>query len=390
MSKYHTRQYNIHNKVTVSHLEYEDMDYQKRLARLQKKLDRKKLDAILISQPENRRYLSGYTGGDHGIAETSGVLLALRKGRTFLLTDFRFKLQAEKETAGIEVMLYQKGLLELLGRLLPDLGVRKLGFESHYTLHSTAVELKALLSQKKIALSPQSGLIEAMRIIKDEDEIAAIKQSVRLNEKVFEEVYSSFADYKSEIEVAIAIETAMRRYGAERPSFDTIVATGSNGALPHAVPGVDKIQKNKSLTIDMGLILDGYCSDMTRNFVPDKATKRYTKLHRLVRKAQLAGMAGIRAGIRSCEADKCARSVIAEAGYGKYFGHSLGHGVGLAVHEAPSLSGRSKKKLKAGMIVTVEPGIYIPGWGGIRLENMGVVREDGFENFNTNSTWLDI
>ena len=182
----------------------------------------------------------------------------------------------------------------------------------------------------------------------------------------------------------------MRRKGAERPSFDTIVASGANGALPHAVPGSSRVKKNGSLTIDMGLILDGYCSDMTRNLVVGKPSKRYRKLHRLVRQAQLAGAAAVRAGVRGCDADKAARDVIADAGYGDYFGHSLGHGVGLAVHEEPRLSSRSKKKLKAGMIVTVEPGIYIPGWGGIRLENMYVVREDGCENLNSDSTWLDI
>ncbi|BHH84915.1 M24 family metallopeptidase [Desulforhopalus sp. 52FAK] len=366
------------------------MNYQLRLQKLRKKLRRKKLDAILISQPENRRYLSGYSGGDHGIAETSGVLLVPQKGPVFLLTDFRFKIQAEKETSDIQVLLYPKGLIELLSRMLPDLGIKTLGFEAHYTLHSTVKQMTEQLGKKRVTISPLEGLVESLRMIKDDDEISILKKSVQLNEKVFEDVFSSFKDYKSEIDVAIAIETAMRRYGAERPSFDTIVATGSNGALPHAVPGTDRIKKNKSLTIDMGLILDGYCSDMTRNFVPHKASKKYIKLHRIVRKAQLAGMAAIRAGIPCSEADAAARNIIDKAGFGKYFGHSLGHGVGLAVHEGPSLSPRSKKKLKAGMIVTVEPGIYIPGWGGIRLENMGVVREDGFENFNSNCTWLDI
>ena len=366
------------------------MNYQKRLHKLRKKMGRKKLDAIIISQPENRRYLCGYSGGDHGIAESSGLLLIPREGPVFLLTDFRFKLQAEKETSGIEVVLYPKGVIKLLTKMLPDLGVVKLGFESHYTLHSTVGQMSERLGKKGITLTPVEGLVESLRIIKDEDEIAVLKKSVRLNERVFEEVYSSFSEYETEIDVAIAIETAMRRYGAERPSFESIVATGANGARPHAMPSTDRLKKNKSLTIDMGLVLDGYCSDMTRNFVPVTPTKRYIKLHRIVRKSQLAGMAAIRAGVRCCDVDKCARNIINKAGYGDNFGHSLGHGVGLAIHEAPSLSARSRKKLKPGMIVTVEPGIYIPDWGGIRLENMGVVREDGFENFNNNSTWLDI
>lgn len=366
------------------------MNYSKRIKRLQDKLRRRKLDGLIIAKPENRAYLCGYRGGDHGIEETSGVIIVPRKGNILLLTDFRFKLQAEQEAPGLEVLIYKRGLLDLLGKLLPDLGIHKLGFESHYTLHSFQLELTRKLAKKKIKTIPTRDLVEKMRIIKDEDEIDLLRQSVRLNEKVFNTVYASFSDYKTEIDVALAIETTMRKLGAEKPSFDTIVATGSNGALPHAVPGPSAIEKNGSLTLDMGLILNGYCSDMTRNFVPKRPSKKYLKLHRIVRKAQLAGIKAVRAGITGGEADKSARKVINKAGYGKYFGHSLGHGVGLAVHEEPRLSPRNRKVLKPGMIVTVEPGIYIPGWGGIRLENMVVVREDGCENLNTDTTWLDI
>lgn len=182
----------------------------------------------------------------------------------------------------------------------------------------------------------------------------------------------------------------MRRKGAEKPSFATIVASGDNGALPHAVPGNRPLAGDRSLTIDMGLVLDGYCSDMTRTFVPGKADDRYLQLHRLVRRAQLAGMAAIANGVRCCDVDRAARRVIADAGYGDYFGHSLGHGVGLAVHEEPRLSSRNRAKLKTGMVVTVEPGIYLPGWGGIRLENMVVVGDNGCDNLNSDTTWLDL
>jgi Xaa-Pro aminopeptidase len=366
------------------------MDYRQRIAKLQEKLSRKKISALLVGKPENRRYLCGYRGGDHGITETSGMLLVPAKGKVHLLTDFRFKLQAEQEVSWAETVIYPKGILKLLGQLLPDLAISSLAFESSYTLYSFADKMTAELAKKGIKVVPMDGLVETMREIKDEEEIGLIRSAVRLNEEVFAEIHSTLADYPTEIELALAIETTMRRKGAERPSFETIVASGENGALPHAVPGSSPVKRDGSLTIDMGLILNGYCSDMTRNLVPGKPDKQYMKLHRLVRRAHLAGAAAIRAGVRCSDADKAARDIIVNAGYGDNFGHSLGHGVGLAVHEEPKLSSRSNKKLQTGMIVTVEPGIYIPGWGGIRLENMYVVREDGCENLNTDNTWLDI
>lgn len=366
------------------------MNYQQRIKKIQEKLRRKNVGALLVTQPENRRYLSGYRGGDHGISETSGLLLVPASGKVYLLTDFRFKLQAEQEVPWAEVVMYPKGVLRLLEQLLPDLTITSLAFESNYTLHSFADKMTITLGKKGVKTVPTDGLVEKMREIKDEEEIDLIRNAVHLNEEVFTEIHSTLAGYTTEIDIALAIETTMRRKGAEKPSFNTIVASGENGALPHAVPGTSPLAQNGSLTIDMGLILEGYCSDMTRNLVVGKADQRYIELHRLVRKAHLAGVAAIRAGVKCCNADKAARDIIADAGYGEYFGHSLGHGVGLAVHEEPRLSSRSNKTLKAGMIVTVEPGIYIPGWGGIRLENMYVVREVGCENLNSDTTWLDI
>ncbi len=366
------------------------MDYQQRIKKLQGKLRRKKLDSLLVSQPDNRRYLSGYKGADHGISESSGLLLVPASGRVHLLTDFRYQLQAQRDVPWAETVIYPKGALQLLSQLLPELSLTTLGFESDYTLHSVVAKMTSTLGKKGVQTIPTTGLVESMREVKDEQEISLIRNAVRLNEQVFADIYSTLSDYATEIDIALAIESTMRKKGAEKPSFSTIVASGANGALPHSVPGDSPLVEHGSLTIDMGLILDGYCSDMTRNLVTGKPDKRYQELHRLVRRAQLAGAAAIQAGARCSAVDKAARDIIADAGYGEYFGHSLGHGVGLAVHEAPRLSGRSNKTLKAGMVVTVEPGIYIPGWGGIRLENMYVVREDGSENFNSDTTWLDI
>ncbi len=360
------------------------------LSAIQNSLKRRKLDGLLITQPENRRYLSGYTATDSSISETSGVLLIPVKGTPFLLTDSRFELHAKEEAEGFEVVLYPKGMLALLKNLLPKLKIKRLGFESHYMLHSSAEKMSSALGKKNVELVPLTELVEKMRLRKQSEEIEKIQKSVLLNEEVFQEVFKGLKPGMTEVEVALQIENTMRLKGAERPSFDTIVAGGPNGALPHAVPSNRPLKKGEPVVIDMGLILDGYCSDMTRTVVlgtPDSKTK---KLFRLVRKAQKAGMAAIKAGVVAKDVDRAARQVIEKAGYGDKFGHGLGHGVGIAVHEPPSLSKRSRKKLKEGMVVTVEPGIYLPGWGGIRLENMVEVRADGCRNFNRDTTFLDI
>ncbi len=366
------------------------MDYRARIKKLQRILQRRKFDAILISQPQNRRYLSGYTAVDHGIDETSGILLVTRHGSPSLLTDFRFQQQAESEVQDCEVILYPKGMFTLLESLLHDLDIKSLAFESDYTLHSTFVKLRELGNKQGITMTPMSGLVEKMRLIKSEEEIKLIRRSVSLNEKVYRKAYDSLSPDQTEVDVALEIAAEMRRAGAEGESFDTIVATGTTTSLPHAVPQHNTLRENSPLMIDMGLILDGYCSDMTRTICFGEADSRYLQIHRTVRKAQLAGIKAVRAGATGQQVDRAARRIIVNAGYGKYFGHSLGHGIGLAVHEGPKVSARSRQKLKSGMIITIEPGIYFPGWGGVRLENMVLVREDGCENLNTDTTWLDI
>ncbi len=361
-----------------------------RIGKLQASLRRRKLDAILITEPQNRQYLSGYTAVDHGIQETSGVLLIPVKGTPYLLTDSRFVLQAEEEAIGYTVELYPKGLYACLKRLLPGLGVKRLGFESHYFLHSSVAKMEKMANTIDVKSVPLTFVVERMRVIKTKDEIQALKKSVLLNERVFQLVYNTIEPGMTEIEIGLALELTMRELGAEGPSFDTIVAFGTNAAKPHAVP-TDRVLKSGDIVlIDMGLILQGYCSDMTRTFVAGKPDTTYLERLRVIRKAQLAGINTIRAGAVCRDVDRAARRVIVNAGYGDFFGHGLGHGVGLAVHEEPRLGPRSRKKLRAGMIVTIEPGIYLPEWGGIRLENMAVVREDGCEVLNEDVTGLDL
>lgn len=365
------------------------MDYQARRRLLQEKLRRNKIDALLVSQPENRRYLSGYTARDHGIAESAGVLLVPARGAARLLTDSRFQLQAEQET-DLQVVLYKKGLVSLLDRLLRETNCKKLAFESHYTLHSSSLRMAELAEKRHLTLVPLRGLVEKLRLIKSDAEIALIRRSVALNEHIFQVIFQSLTAGVTEIDLALAIETAMHQAGAEGPSFETIVVAGENSARPHAVPSSRAIRENEPITIDMGLVLAGYCSDMTRSFTVGAVDERFLTIHRLVRRAQQAGIAAIRPDVPMNEVDRAARQVIESAGYGRYFGHSLGHGVGLAVHESPSLSARSRRKLKPGMVITVEPGIYLPGWGGVRLENMVVVRENGAEILNDDQTWLNL
>lgn len=360
------------------------------LDRLKALLRRQNLDALLVTQPDNRRYLSGYTAGDMNISESSGVLLVLRRGAPLLLTDFRYQLQAEREAVGFEVQLYQRGLFPLLKGILVARGIKSLGFESHYFLHQAAVKLQKLATEIRLELVPVIDLVERLRICKSPGELAGIRAAVRLNEAVFQEIYQQLRPGQSERQVALRIETLMREKGAERPSFETIVAAGPNGALPHAVPGERLLREGEPIVIDMGLVLDGYCSDMTRTVVLGQIDDLTRERFRLVRQAQRAGIAAVKAGVTGRAVDRAARQVIAAAGYGPAFGHSLGHGVGLAVHESPSLSVRYHRKLKAGMVVTVEPGIYLPEWGGIRLENMVAVTENGCEVLNEDTTFLDV
>lgn len=363
---------------------------QDRLDRLQQTLRRRKLDGLLVSQPENRRYLSGYTAPDHGIQETSGFLLIPASGKPILLTDSRFTLQAEAEAPLFTVDTYTKGLLKSLEKQCRRFDLQTLAFESDYFLHATYLRLEKMAAKQGLELKAESGLVEKMRAIKDERELELLKRSTDLNEKVFQSVYQTIEPGMSEREIALGLELTMREMGAEGPSFDTIVAFGTNAARPHAVPTDRVLQPGDVVLIDMGLILNGYCSDMSRTFVAGKPDQTFIERHRVVRKAMLAGINAIRAGVTGVEVDRAARQVLVDAGYGEAFGHGLGHGVGIAVHEDPRLSPRGTKQLQAGMVVTVEPGLYLADWGGIRLENMVIVTEEGAEVINRDTTSLDL
>ncbi|GAB4340697.1 MAG: aminopeptidase P family protein [Desulfobulbaceae bacterium] len=368
----------------------EGAPFRERVARVQAALRRRKLSAFLVTHPSNRRYLTGYTAVDHSIQESSGVLLVPAAGRPCLLTDSRYILQAEEEARECSVRLTPRGMIAELRKVLQGIKASTLGFESAYLLHSTAQRLEKALGREGVKPVPLTGLVERLRERKSKEEVEAIRRSVLLNEQVFQEIHKTVRPGMTEAQVALAIENTMRRLGAERPSFETIVACGVNAARPHAVPGERVLAEGETLLVDMGLVLDGYCSDMTRTVVLGRPDALFRERLRIVRRAQLAATRVIREGVTCREVDLAARRIIREAGYGDFFGHALGHGVGLEVHEEPRLSSRSRKKLRSGMVVTVEPGIYLPDWGGIRLENMVVVREEGCEVLNTDTTFLDI
>jgi Xaa-Pro aminopeptidase len=351
---------------------------------------RKGADALLVTQPENRRYLSGYTATDLAIAESAGVLLVTGRGTPLLLTDSRYQLQAEKETAGFEIVTVRASFLEALHKILPAQGIKRLLFESHYLLYNTAEKLKNLGRKLNVEMVPVTGTVEKQRTIKSPEEIDRIRRSVALNEQIFLEIFQKLQPGQTEREVAIAIESAMKLAGAEDTAFPPIVASGPNAAIPHAVPTDRAIREGETIIIDMGLKLNGYCSDMTRTVVLGQPDRRTREIIRLVRTAQKKALKTIRASMTARDADRSARKIIADAGYGRFFGHGLGHGVGLAVHEPPSLNRQRRNKLQPGMVVTVEPGIYIPGWGGVRLENMIVVEKNGCTVLNRDETFLDL
>lgn len=341
-----------------------------RLTKLRDTLTEQALDAMLISQTENRRYLSGFTG--------SAGWLIVKVDRAILITDFRYFEQVERQAPGWELVKIQTKFSELLPGVLADLGVRRLGFESQ---HMTVDDLYTLSQNTEgIEWVPLKETVERIRAVKDEAEIEALRRSAALTDAAFAHLMEVIRSGMTEREAAWEIEAYMRTHGATKIAFDLIVAAGPNGALPHARPGDHVIQPGEPIVIDIGCVVDGYCSDMTRTICLGQPDSRYLEVWDIVRRAQEAVLQGVQAGISGVEADALARDLIVEAGYGNEFGHGLGHGVGLAVHEGPRASRLSDDVLQDGMALTVEPGIYLPGEFGVRIEDLVIIREGGLEN----------
>jgi Xaa-Pro aminopeptidase len=332
------------------------------------------VEVMLVTNLVNVRYLTGFSG-------SNGLALLGLGTRTFI-TDFRYVEQAADEVdPSFERRRAQLDLVDSVADALPQGDIR-VGFEeAHVTVRQHA-RLRELLGPE-VELVGVEGAVEGLRAVKDAEEVARIKAASAIADAAFEQLLSDGLVGRTEREVAMALEVTMREMGAERPSFETIVAAGAHGALPHAQPRDVTIERGQLVVIDWGAELAGYCSDCTRTVATGELDQRAEEVYALVRAAQLAGVEGVRAGAGGREVDAVARRVVDAGGHGERFGHGLGHGVGLEVHEAPRLSQRSEDSLHTGNVVTVEPGVYLPGELGVRIEDLVVVTDNGCEILTT-------
>ena len=338
-----------------------------RADRVADRLDERGLDLLLVTDPTNLRYLTGFTG-------SNGIAVVGRDVRRFI-TDFRYVEQAARQVEGFECERAAQELVAALRDGWPE-GELRLGFEDQQVPVRRFERLRELIPER-VALVAAGGVVEDLRLVKDADEVARIRAAAELADAVYGWLRSGGLVGRTEREVKVALEHEMRRLGADDPSFSSIVASGERGALPHAVPTDAEIVRGTLVTLDIGARLDGYCSDCTRTWATGELPDDLASAYELVLRAQRAALAAVRAGPEGREVDAVARSIITEAGHGDQFGHGLGHGVGMDVHEAPRLARTAEARLVAGNVVTVEPGVYLPGRGGVRIEDLVVVREAG-------------
>jgi Xaa-Pro aminopeptidase len=351
-----------------------------RAERLAAELGERGVDALLVDAPVDLRYLTGFTGS-HGLAMLgNGEVGRTSDGRHRFFTDFRYTTQSAEQVPGtFSREIVTGNLLEAAARSLNDAG-GTLGFDEDSTTVADHARLRAALPERW-TLEPCAGAVERLRAVKDAQEIARIRAAAELADEALRGVLEDGVVGRAERDVAIDLELRMRRLGAQAPSFPSIVAAGAHGALPHAEPRAEPIPRDVLLTIDWGALLDGYCSDCTRTYATgERISAQARETYELVLAAQQQGVAAVIAGPTGREVDAVARAVIERAGHGEHFGHGLGHGVGMEVHEGPRLSRTDgDERLSAGNVVTVEPGVYLPDRLGVRIEDLVVVLEDGRE-----------
>jgi Xaa-Pro aminopeptidase len=341
-----------------------------RRRRLATRLKREGLDALLVTSPANVRYLSGFTGEDS--------YLLVRVGAAVLLTDGRFAEQARLDCPRIEHFIRKGSMAAAVAAAVRGDGapaLRRVGLEAAHVSLSLFAKLAKLLSRRLFRQT--HDLVEDLRLVKDAHELSAIREAVRVAQDAFKGLIARGAKSlvgRSEAEVAAELDYRMRQLGAEAASFPTIVAAGAHAALPHYRPGATRIRSGQGVLFDWGAIVEGYCSDLTRVVFVGRIPPQLGRIYEVVHRAQAAGIAAVKAGRSVRAVDAAAREVIAEAGFGEQFGHGLGHGVGLEIHEGPTMGARAKGRLRRGNVVTVEPGIYLPGVGGVRIEDDVLVR----------------
>lgn len=339
-----------------------------RLERIRAEAARSRLDALLLTNIVNIRYASGFTG--------STATVVITPDRAIILVDFRYALQAAEECAGFEIVQYSADVLKAISELLNEMSPRRLGFEAGHVTYSYHKKLRSLLS-RDIRLFATERLIERLRLVKDPCEIEKIKNAVAVVDKTFSHIIKHIKPGMTEREVALEIDTFMRKHGADKPGFDTIVAAGPNAAFPHHSPTDAVLQPGQMVKMDFGAALNGYNSDITRTVFLGQPDEKQREIYNIVLDAQLKAIGAIRPGMAGKDADAVAREYIASKGYGDNFGHGLGHSLGIEVHDGPGLSPSSDTVLAPGMVMTVEPGIYIEGWGGVRIEDDIVVTDSG-------------
>lgn len=340
-----------------------------RVKAVQAKLKDYDMDALLVTSPYNLRYVSNFTG--------STGLSVITEDKAYFVTDFRYTEQAAEQAKGFEIIKNTGSIYEEVKAIIEKEKVSKLGFEKEFVTFSVYDHLTKLLP---IDLIPVSGLIESLREVKEEPEIETIKKAIKITEYAFEEILNFIKPGVSEIEVANRLDFLMREKGATGVSFDTIVASGKRSAMPHGVASEKLIEQGDMITLDFGCYYQGYVSDMTRTISLGDPGEELKKIHQIVLDANLKVTEQAKAGVTGKELDDVARGYITEQGYGEAFGHSTGHGIGLEVHEGPGINYRNENELVEGNVITNEPGIYLPGLGGVRIEDDLLITKDGNVN----------
>ncbi|KAB8128459.1 aminopeptidase P family protein [Gracilibacillus oryzae] len=339
-----------------------------RINQLRDLLKEEKVEAMLITSAVNRRYITGFTG-------TAGAAL-ITPDKAYFITDFRYTEQAKEQVKDFHIIEHKEPIPEVINNLLKENDIHSIGFEKSTLTYEGYEQYRSKIDANFV---PVGAIIEKIRLIKTEDEINILKKACNIVDQTFEHILNYIKPGVKEIDVANELEFYMRKLGAQSSSFDIIVASGYRSALPHGVASEKEIKAGELVTMDFGALYQGYCSDITRTVAVGEISDELHNIYDIVLEAQKRGVAGIKPGLTAKEADALTRDYIKSKGYGEYFGHSTGHGLGLEVHEVPGLSFRSDEILKSGMVVTVEPGIYVPETGGCRIEDDIIITENGNE-----------